>query len=88
MDHKKIGPFIIIAKPGPAIRKLQLLKDAKIYLIFNVALLYLVNPDTPLQSIFWYEPEEENEFEVERILDENMSQYLIKWKGYNDNKNT
>ena len=48
LDHKKIGPFMIIAKPGPAIRKLQLLKNAKIYLVFNVALLHLINLDTPL----------------------------------------
>ena len=52
LDHKKIKPFIIIIKLGPAIRRLQLLKDAKIYLVFNVSLLHLVNPDTLLQSIF------------------------------------
>ena len=65
LDHKKIGPFIIIAKPGPAIRKLQLPRDARIHPVFNVFLLHPANPDTPLQSIFRYEPEEENEFEVE-----------------------
>ena len=56
---------MIIAKPGPAIRKLQLLKDAKVYLIFNVSLFRLASLDTPLQLTFRYEPEEENEFEVE-----------------------
>ena len=87
LDHKKIKPFIIIIKLGPAIRKLQLPKNAKIYLVFNVFLLHLVNPDTPLQSTFQYKLKEENEFEVEWILDKNTSQYLVKWKGYNDNKN-
>ena len=88
LDHKKIGPFTIIAKPGPAIRRLQLPKDAKIHQVFNVFLLHLVSLDTPLQSTFRYEPEEENEFEIERILDENTSQYLVKWKEYDDSKNT
>ena len=55
---------MIIIKPGPAIYKLQLLKDAKIHLVFNVFLLHLSSPDTLLQSIFQYEPEEENEFEI------------------------
>ena len=64
LDHKKIGPFMIITKPGPAIRRLQLPKDVKIHPVFNVFLLYLVNPDTPLQLMFWYKPEEENKFEV------------------------
>ena len=87
LNHKKIEPFIIIVKPGPAIRKLQLPKDTKIYLVFNVALLHPASPDTLLQSIFWYEPQEKNKFEVERILDENTSQYLIKWKDYDNSEN-
>ena len=48
LDYKKIGPFIIIAKLGPAIRKLQLLKNAKVHLVFNVFLLHPASPDTPL----------------------------------------
>ena len=87
LDHKKIGPFVIIAKPGPAIRRLQLPKNAKIHLVFNIFLLHLVSPDTPLQSTFWYKPEKENEFEVKQILDENTSQYLVKWKKYDNNEN-
>ena len=78
---------MIIIKPGPAIRKFQLPKNAKIHLVFNVALFHLANPDTPLQLTFQYEPEEENKFEIEWILDENTNQYLVKWKGYNNNEN-
>ena len=73
LDHKKIGPFMIIIKLGPAIRKLQLSKNAKIYLVFNVFLFYLANPDTPLQSTFRYKSKKENEFEVERILNKNTN---------------
>ena len=88
LNYKKIEPFVIITKPGPAIYKLQLLKNAKIHLIFNVLLFYPANPDTPLQSTFQYKPEEENEFEIKRILNENTSQYLVKWKKYNNSENT
>ena len=56
--------------------------------MFNVFLLHLINPDTPMQSTFWYKPEKKNEFEVKQILNENTSQYLVKWKGYDNNKNT
>ena len=56
--------------------------------MFNVVLFHSVNPDTPSQSTFWYEPEEENEFEVEQILDKNTSQYLVNWKSYNNSENT
>ena len=73
LDYKKIGPFMIIAKLKPAIRKLQLPKNAKIHLIFNVSLFYPANPDTLLQSTFRYKPKKKNEFEVKRILDENTS---------------
>ena len=78
---------MIIAKPGPAICRLQLLKNAKIYLVFNISLLHLLSLDTPLQSTFQYKPEEKNKFEVKQILDENTSQYLVKWKNYDSNKN-
>ena len=78
---------MIIIKPGPAIHRLQLLKDAKIHPIFNLFLLHLVSLDTPLQLTFQYKPEEENEFEVKQILDKNISQYLVKWKNYDNNKN-
>ena len=79
---------MIIAKLRPAIRKLQLPKNAKIYLMFNVALFHLINLDTPLQLTFQYKLKEENKFEVEWILNENTSQYLVKWKEYNNNENT
>ena len=48
LDYKKIGPFRIISKLGPAIRKLQLFKNAKVYPMFIVSLLHLASPNTPL----------------------------------------
>ena len=88
LDHKKEGPFLIIGKPGPATRELQLPKDAKIHLVFNVSLLYSTDPKTPLQTTFHYKTDQENEFEVEAILDRKSQRYLVKWKGYSSSENT
>ena len=79
---------MIIIKLGPTIRKLQFPKNTKIHLVFNVFLLHPANLNTPLQSTFQYEPKEKNKFEVKRILNKNTSQYLIKWRGYNNSENT
>jgi hypothetical protein len=55
-------------------------------------MLKLADPDTPLQTTFYYEPEEENEFEVEKIVDSKQTTttrfYLVKWLGYSDSENT
>ena len=46
LDHKKIGPFMIIMKLGPATRKLYLPENAKIHPMFNVSLLHLASSNT------------------------------------------
>ena len=88
LDHKKEGPFLIIGKPGPTTRELQLPKDAKIYSVFNVSFLHPADPETPLQTTFHYEADQENEFETEAILDHKGQRYLVKWKGYPESENT
>ena len=42
----------------------------------------------PLQKTFYYQPEEEQKFEVEQILAKKSQQHLVKWKGYPDLENT
>ncbi len=88
LDHIKVGPFLVIRNKGPVNYKLQLLPDAKIYLVFYVSILELVDPNTPLQETFYFQIEEENEFEAERILSYRGQSYLVKWKGYEDLENT
>ena len=74
LDHIKVGPFFInkiyYINDGhqPVNYKLQLLKDAQIYLIFYILLLEPADPSTPLQDTFHYKIKEENEFKVETIL--------------------
>jgi len=50
--------------------------------------LELADPETPCQETFYFEKEKEDEFEVERILEQKGQNYLIKWKGYPDSENT
>ena len=88
LDHVKGGPFLIKEARGPVNYELTLPPDAKVYPVFHVSLLEPADPNTPLQETFHYEPEEETEYEVERILDRRNQFYLVKWKGYDDSEST
>ena len=48
LDYIKVGPFLVIRNKGPVNYKLQLLPDAKIYLVFYILILELVDPNIPL----------------------------------------
>jgi hypothetical protein len=100
LDHVKVGPFLIKEQNGPVTYTLDLPKDAKIHPCFHVKLLEPADPDTPLQETFHYVQEEENEYEVEKILKHRINphatvhdepdgrEFLIKWKGYPASENT
>jgi hypothetical protein len=95
LDYVKVGPFLVSKKNGPVTYTLELLADAKIYPRFYINLLELADKDTPLQRTWRYETEENNEFEVKKILDHRQygiqaseNEYLVKWLGYDDLENT
>jgi hypothetical protein len=92
LDHVKVGPFLISKVLGPVNYKLDLPPDAKVHPNFNIKYLEPADPDTPLQTTFHYEPQEEDIFTVEKILKHrqvsNKKEYLIKWKGYPHADNT
>jgi hypothetical protein len=93
LDHVKVGPFLVKKQNGPVTYTLDLPKDAKIHPRFHVKLLEPADSDTPLQETFHYVQEEENEFEVEKILKRRSDQgrhqeFLVKWKGYPTSENT
>jgi transposase InsO family protein len=96
LDHVKVGPFLISKQSGPVNYILDLPKDARIHPKFHVRMLEPADSETPLQTTFYYEPEEENEFEVEKIVDDKLNDnprdperfYLVKWLGYPDSENT
>jgi transposase InsO family protein len=92
LDHVKVGPFLISERISPVNYQLQLPQDAKIHPVFHISLLEPAHEETPLQNTFHYEVEEDNEYEVERIVDHrgtpNECEYLVKWKGYPETENT
>jgi hypothetical protein len=96
LDHVKVGPFLIKEQSGPVNYILDLPADARIHRKFHVKMLEPADPETPLQRTFYYQTEEENEFEVEKILEERLEGrswdrerfYLVKWLGYDDSENT
>jgi transposase InsO family protein len=88
LDHVKVGPFLIIERRGPVNYKLELPKGSKRHPVFHVSLLEPADPSTPIQESFHYETEEEDEYEVEKILDQRGQKYLIKWKNCDDTENT
>ncbi|KXL47736.1 MAG: hypothetical protein FE78DRAFT_126556, partial [Acidomyces sp. 'richmondensis'] len=72
LDYVKVGPFLIEEQRGLVNYRLVLLKDAdaKIHPVFYVLLLEPADPETPYQKTFYYKEEEENEFEVKKILEQ------------------
>ena len=88
LDHVKVGPFFIKAQRGAVSYELKLPQDAKVHPVFHISLLEPADPSTPIQETFHYESQEENEFEVEKILEQQGQRYLVKRKEYPTSENT
>ncbi|CAA9317827.1 hypothetical protein AVDCRST_MAG94-1309 [uncultured Leptolyngbya sp.] len=88
LENVKVGPFLIKEQRGPVNYQLELPPDAKIHPVFHVSLLEPADPAIPVQTTFHYQTDEEQEFEVEKILGKEGQKYLVKWKGYPPEENT
>jgi hypothetical protein len=88
LDHVKIESFFIKAVKKSINYELDLLKNAKVFLVFHISLLKSVDPSTSIQETFHYKSQKKNRFEVEEILKKNDQQYLVKWKRYSTTENT
>ena len=91
LDQVKVGPFLIEEQKGPQNYRLKLPKDAKIHPVFHISLLEPADKDTPLQTTFHYQEQEQPDeiwYDMEKILSWDGHKYLIKWKGYDDTHNS
>ena len=89
LDHIKVGPFFIKNVKGPVNYELDLPPDAKRkHSTFHISLLEKAKDSEPVATEFGYTPDEEDTYNVERILEERNGHFLIKWKNYPDSDNT
>ncbi len=88
LNHVKVESFLVKKIKESINYELDLSKNAKIFLVFYISLLESIDPSTPIQKTFHYKSQKENRFKVERILEQQGQQYLVKWKEYSTTKNT
>jgi RNase H-like domain found in reverse transcriptase/Reverse transcriptase (RNA-dependent DNA polymerase)/Integrase zinc binding domain/Chromo (CHRromatin Organisation MOdifier) domain/Integrase core domain len=88
LDHLQLGPFKVKRYLGKDNYELQLPTRMKIHPVFHISLLKPTKNTATQEQIAI----EETEYEVERIIDKRTrnghAEYLIKWKGYEDEDNT
>ena len=90
LDHKKLGPFLILSVVSDVDVRLKLPPAMKkIFPIFHISLLEPAAPGIPINTTDEAENEEtdeEIEYEVEKILGIKGAgktlRYLVRWKGY------
>ena len=68
LDHIKVRLFLVEEKTRPVNIRLRLPRDARVHPNFHILMIEPADLETPLQETFHYQPEEEQEFEVEQIL--------------------
>jgi len=78
LNHVKVELFLVKKAKGPINYELDLPKNAKIFLVFHISLLEPIDPNTSIQETFHYKSQKKNRFKVERILEQQDQQYLIK----------
>jgi hypothetical protein len=91
LDHRRLGPFIILERINPEAWKLDLPPTlSRVHNVFHSSLLepYIENeiPDRVIPPPPPVEIDDELEYVVEEILDSRAMgrgvQYLVKWKGH------
>jgi hypothetical protein len=60
LDHVKVESFLVKKAKGPINYELDLLKDAKVFLVFHILLLEPIDLNTPIQETFHYKAQEES----------------------------
>ena len=78
LDSIKIESFFIKTIKKSINYELNLSANVKVFSVFHVSLLKSVDSDTSIQNIFHYEMQKDDEYEIEKILNEQNQKYLVK----------
>ena len=78
LNHVKVEPFFIKDVKGRINYELNFLNDAKIFLVFHIFVLESTHSNMPIQITFRYQSQENQEYEIEKILQQRGQQYLVK----------
>jgi hypothetical protein len=78
LNHVKVESFLVKKIKRSVNYELDLLKDAKVFSVFHISLLESADSTTPLQDTFYFHSQEEEQYEVEKILQQEGQKYLIK----------
>ena len=78
LDHVKVESFFIKEVKGRVNYELNLLIDARIFLIFHVFVLKSIHSKTSIQITFRYQSQKNQKYEVKQILRQQSQQYLVK----------
>jgi hypothetical protein len=78
LNYVKIESFFIKEVKKSVNYELDLLKNARVFLVFHISLLESVDPSTPIQKTFHYHSQKKNRFEIEKILEKKDQRYLVK----------
>ena len=78
LDHVKVESFFIKIIKKRINYELNFFIDVKIFFVFHVSMLKLTHSNTSTQIIFRYQSQENQEYEIKRILRKKNQKYLIK----------
>ena len=56
--------------------------------MFHITLFEQINFSISLQEVFYHENNDIIKYEVKRIIEYRLNDFLVKWKGYEDKDNT
>jgi hypothetical protein len=89
LDFRKLGPYEVRAKISDTVYELKLPEETRVHPRFHISLLEPAPKEVPLSN---EQVMGEAEYEVEQIKAHRkrrgQTEYLVKWKGYDENENT